>query len=132
MHALRHGPGRLLVAVYGVFALSASARAGYQLVARFDQAPVAYLLSALAAGVYCVATLALARASARSRLVATGAVALEAVGVVVVGALTASGVVVLGDQSVWSSFGAGYGYVPLVLPVLGLWWLRRTRPTPGA
>jgi hypothetical protein len=24
---------------------------------------------------------------------------------------------------VWSGFGAGYGYVPLVLPFLGLWWL---------
>ena len=25
----------------------------------------------------------------------------------------------------WSSFGAGYGYVPLVLPVAGLWWVLR-------
>ena len=31
------------------------------------------------------------------------------------------------DKTVWSHFGSGYGYVPLVLPVLGLWWLRRTR-----
>ena len=31
------------------------------------------------------------------------------------------------DATVWSSYGGGYGYVPLVLPVLGLLWLRRTR-----
>lgn len=126
-HALRHGPGRLLVAVYAVFAISASARAGYQLLTRFEQAPVAYLLSGLAAGVYLVATVALARATATSRVVATAAVGTELAGVVVVGALTAAGVLVLGDASVWSSFGAGYGYVPLVLPVVGLWWLHRTR-----
>jgi len=126
--ALRHGPGRLLVAVYAVFALSACARAGYQLVARFDQAPAAYLLSAVAAVVYLVATVALAAASTASRRVAVAAVGLEAVGVVVVGAVTASGALELGDESVWSNFGSGYGYVPAVLPFLGLWWLHRTRP----
>jgi hypothetical protein len=26
---------------------------------------------------------------------------------------------------VWSSYGSGYGFVPLVLPVFGLLWLRR-------
>ena len=31
------------------------------------------------------------------------------------------------DKTVWSHFGSGYGFVPLVLPVLGLLWLRRTR-----
>lgn len=129
--ALRHGPGRLLVAVYGVFALSALARAGYQLLTRFEQAPVAYLLSALAAVVYLVATVSLARATSRSRSVATGAVLLELAGVVVVGSLTATSLVSLGDESVWSGFGSGYGYVPLLLPVLGLWWLRRTRPAPA-
>ena len=28
------------------------------------------------------------------------------------------------DQTVWSHFGQGYGFVPLVLPVLGLLWFR--------
>jgi len=31
------------------------------------------------------------------------------------------------DATVWSHFGQGYGFVPVVLPVLGLLWLRRTR-----
>jgi hypothetical protein len=26
---------------------------------------------------------------------------------------------------VWSGYGSGYGFVPLVLPVFGLLWLRR-------
>jgi hypothetical protein len=30
-----------------------------------------------------------------------------------------------GHPSVWSGFGVGYGFIPLVLPVLGLIWLRR-------
>jgi hypothetical protein len=29
------------------------------------------------------------------------------------------------DATVWSGYGSGYGFVPLVLPVLGLLWLRR-------
>ena len=29
------------------------------------------------------------------------------------------------DKTVWSHYGSGYGYLPLVLPVLGLWWLLR-------
>jgi hypothetical protein len=31
---------------------------------------------------------------------------------------------------VWSLYGIGYGFVPLVLPILGLLWLARTRPAP--
>jgi len=31
-------------------------------------------------------------------------------------------------ETVWSVFGRGYGFIPLVLPPLGLMWLRKTRP----
>jgi len=31
------------------------------------------------------------------------------------------------DQTVWSTYGIGYGFVPLVLPIAGLWWLLRHR-----
>ena len=58
------GPGRVLVALYAIFALAAGARAAVQLSTRFDQAPLAYLLSALAAVVYVVATVALTRRNA--------------------------------------------------------------------
>ena len=32
------------------------------------------------------------------------------------------------DETVWSSYGAGYGWLPLVLPFVGLAWLWYTRP----
>lgn len=123
------GPGRLLVAVYAVFAVAASARAGLQLVTRFDDAPVAYLLSAVAAAVYVVATVALARDLRRLALLACG---FELVGVLVVGTLSLALPEAFPDQTVWSSFGAGYGFVPLVLPVLGLLRLRVTAADVGS
>jgi hypothetical protein len=30
------------------------------------------------------------------------------------------------EASIWSGFGSGYGYLPLVLPILGLLWIRKT------
>lgn len=120
------GPGRVLVTVYGVFALSASARAGVQIATRFGEAPLAYLLSALAAGVYVLATVGLALPGARSRLLALVACTVELVGVLVVGTASVFAPSAFPDETVWSGYGRGYGFVPLVLPVLGLLWLRRT------
>jgi Na+-driven multidrug efflux pump len=121
------GFGRLLVAVYGVFAISASARAGVQIATEFSQAPLAYLLSAVAAAVYVVATVALARRGERARLVATLAVGVGVCEVLVVGLASVLAPEAFPRATVWSQFGAGYGYVPLVLPVVGLWWIWRTR-----
>jgi len=118
----------VLVAVYAVFALSATARSAVQIATELADAPVAYLLSATAALVYVVATVCLARASAGSRRVALVAITVELVGVLSVGTLTVLDRQLFPDQTVWSGYGAGYGYVPLVLPALGLWWLRHTRP----
>jgi lysylphosphatidylglycerol synthetase-like protein (DUF2156 family) len=123
------GFGRVLVVVYGVFALSASVRAAVQIARDFEEAPVAYALSAFAAAVYVVATVALARGTERSHRVATIAVLIELVGVLVVGTLTLLDPGLFPRATVWSDFGAGYGYVPLVLPFVGLWWLWHTRPT---
>lgn len=120
------GPGRLLVLVYGVFAVSAGARAAVQLATKFDEAPAAYLLSALAAAVYAVATVGLARSGPTARRVAVAAVTVELVGVLVVGTVSLARPDDFPDATVWSGFGAGYGFVPLVLPVLGLLWLRHT------
>ncbi|NTW40635.1 MAG: hypothetical protein HGA44_12235, partial [Cellulomonadaceae bacterium] len=52
--------------------------------------------------------------------------------VLVVGGLSLARPSLFPDATVWSGLGAGYGYVPLVLPVLGMAWLRRTRPGPDA
>ncbi len=128
---MRHGLGRLIVAAYGIFAISATARAGYQIATMFERAPLAYTLSAFAAVVYGVATVAIATASTASRRVALVAVGVELVGVVVVGAATALDAAAFPDATVWSDFGAGYGFVPLVLPVVGLVYLLRSRRHPG-
>jgi hypothetical protein len=123
---LNRGFGRVLVFVYGVFALSASARAGVQIGTRFHDAPLAYSLSALAALVYIVATVALARSSPTSRRVAVAAVGFELLGVLAVGTASLIDGDAFPDATVWSDFGQGYGYVPLVLPFVGLFWLWRT------
>ena len=125
--ATKHGPGRILIAVYGVFALAATARAGVQIATKFSDAPIAYLLSALAAIIYCAATFALAKATNVSRKVATTAIVIELIGVLAIGAFSYAVPDDFPDATVWSHFGQGYGFVPVVLPVLGLLWLRRTR-----
>jgi hypothetical protein len=120
------GPGRLLVAVYGILALAATARGAYQVGTKLDEAPVAYVLSLAAGIVYVVATIALAK---DWRTLAWWAVSIELVGVLTVGILSLSVVEDFPDETVWSSFGQGYGYIPLVLPFLGLLWLWRTGRT---
>jgi len=118
------GPGRVLVAVYAVFALAAGARAGVQLATQFDEAPLAYLLSALAAVVYVLATVGLARGGRGGRRTALVACGVELAGVLVVGTLSLLDREAFPDSTVWSGYGSGYGFIPLVLPVLGLLWLR--------
>lgn len=123
----RSGPGIALITVYGIFSLAAGARSGVQIATRFEEAPLAYVLSAVAAAVYVLATLGLAGDGPRFRRIALVACTFELVGVLSIG--TASVVVpsAFPDETVWSGYGSGYGYVPLVLPWIGLWWLRRTR-----
>jgi cytochrome bd-type quinol oxidase subunit 2 len=120
---LRSGPGRALVAVYAIFALAAVSRAGVQLALQYSEAPVAYLLSALAAVIYVLATVALW--SSRRR-VALAAIGIELVGVLAVGTFSMLDESMFPEATVWSGYGQGYGYVPLVLPILGLLWLRRS------
>lgn len=124
------GPGRLLIAVYAVFAISASARAGYQILTKFAEAPLAYLLSAFAAAVYIVATVSLAKPGRTWFKISVAAVLVELVGVLVVGALSLFDSVNFPHETVWSLFGRGYGFIPLLLPILGLIWLYRRRPAP--
>lgn len=122
-----HGFGRVLVAVYAVFALAASARSIFQLATKADEAPFAYSMSAFAGIVYVVATVALARSQRRLALIT---ISIELVGVLATGALSLLDDELFPDQTVWSGFGEGYGFIPLVLPLVGLWWLRRTASEP--
>ena len=126
--ALNTGLGRVLLFVYGVFALSASARAGVQIATHFSDAPLAYLLSALAGLVYIAATVGLAVGGRRGRRIALLGCSVELLGVLVVGTLSIADRVAFPDDTVWSRYGSGYGYVPLLLPFVGLWWIWRHRP----
>jgi anti-sigma-K factor RskA len=117
-----HGFGRVLVFVYGIFAFAATGRSAFQLATKASDAPLAYALSAVAAVVYIVATFSLATGRRRLALVT---VSVELVGVLVVGLTSVLEKQDFKDATVWSDFGAGYGYVPLVLPLVGLWWLLR-------
>lgn len=117
------GPGRILIAVYAVFALSASARSAYQLLFEFEQAPIAYSLSLLAAIVYIIATVFLSVSTLRKY--AKFAVWFELLGVVIVGTLSILIPEFFNHPSVWSGYGSGYGFVPFVLPILGIFWLRK-------
>lgn len=128
--ATRSGPGRLLIAVYAVFALSASARSVVQIGTQFHKAPLAYVLSAFAALVYILATVCLARASRTFRRIATVSCSVELVGVLAIGTASAVLPSAFPDATVWSLFGAGYGFVPVLLPIWGLWWIHRTSQSP--
>ena len=121
----------MLIAVYAIFALSASARAGVQIATKFGHAPVAYLLSAFAAVVYILATVTLAVGSPAARRIAVLSCSVEFVGVLAIGTWSVADPATFPDATVWSGYGSGYGFVPLVLPVLGLLWLRRWTRRPG-
>ncbi|MFZ2964823.1 MAG: hypothetical protein WA006_09090 [Rhodoglobus sp.] len=123
------GAGRVLIAVYAVLALAATARSFVQIVRDFDEAPLAYALSALAAIVYILATVALIRRGSAWYRVAWVTIVFEFVGVVTVGILSLIDPALFPADTVWSFFGRGYLFIPLLLPVLGMLWLARTRPT---
>ena len=121
------GAGRVLVAAYAVLALAATARSIFQIATKFQDAPVAYLLSALAGLVYILATIALARPEPGWRRIAWITISIELTGVLVIGTLSVFIPELFPADTVWSYFGRGYLFIPLVLPVLGIAWLWKSR-----
>ncbi len=121
----------MLIAVYAVLALAAVARSAFQIATKFDAAPVAYLLSAIAGLVYVLATVALIRPGRAWYRVAWVTIVFELVGVVTVGALSLGDAALFPSDTVWSVFGRGYLFIPVLLPLLGIAWLIRSRPADG-
>jgi hypothetical protein len=126
------GVGRVLIVVYAILAIGATSRAVYQMITVYSTAPVAITLSALSGVIYIVATIALLRRDRAWYRVAWVTISFELAGVLVIGTLSVlipsifvqgSGV----DGTVWSYYGFGYVFIPLVLPVLGMLWLRSRR-----
>lgn len=125
------GPRRVLVALYAIFALAATARAVVQIATVFDTAPLAYLLSLLSGLVYLAAMTGLLSTRRWARPLAWTACGIELIGVLTIGVASLIDPAAFPHDTVWSRFGSGYGYFPVLLPVLGLMWLRYSRGLPA-
>lgn len=121
------GPGRVLVWFYGVFTVAAASRSIVEMILDFEKAPLAYVLSALAAVVYGFITYSLVRGGEKARRAALMCCAAELTGVLIVGTWTLVEPSAFPDSTVWSGFGMGYLFIPVILPVTGMMWLRRAR-----
>ncbi|MCZ0979021.1 hypothetical protein O1L60_07025 [Streptomyces diastatochromogenes] len=119
------GPGMLLVWLYGVMSVGAVSRSIYQIASEFDRAPLAYGLSAVAAIVYVFITYTLVRGGEKARRAALVCCAAELAGVLIVGTWTLVEPSAFPDATVWSDFGYGYVFIPVLLPLTGIWWLRK-------
>ncbi|MER5885847.1 hypothetical protein ABT160_18595 [Streptomyces sp. NPDC001941] len=121
------GPGLLVVWLYGVMSVGAVSRTAYEMLTKFDEAPLAYALSGIAALVYCFITYTLVRGGERARRAALVCCAAELVGVLTVGTWTLLDPSAFPDATVWSEYGMGYVFIPVLLPVTGILWLRGAR-----
>lgn len=123
----RHGPGRVILLLYLVFVIGTVSRSAAQISTRWHEAPLAYGLSALAAVVYVVALVSLSLRGRAAWWVSVVALSVELAGVLVVGTWSVLAPGMFPDATVWSTYGSGYLLIPLVLPVVGLWWLLSPR-----
>lgn len=121
------GPGILLVWLYGVMVVGAVSRSAYQIATEFDRAPLPYTLSAVAGVVYGFITYTLVRGGETARKAALVCCAAELVGVLTVGTWTLVEPSAFADATVWSDFGMGYLFIPVLLPLSAVYWLRRAR-----
>lgn len=126
------GPGTLLVWLYGVMVVGAVSRSVYQISTEFDRAPLAYSLSAVAGVVYGFITYTLVRGGETARKVALACCGAELVGVLTVGTWTLIEPSAFPDATVWSDFGMGYLFIPVLLPLSAIYWLRKGVPTGDA
>jgi hypothetical protein len=118
---------RILPAIYAIFALSATSRALYTLIRKYDEAPFAYWLSLVAALTYIAVTVLLFSRRPGAKSTARAIITFELVGVITVGALSLVLPALFQHPTVWSLFGIGYAFIPLILPVVGLVSLRGSK-----
>ncbi|MFE9838808.1 hypothetical protein ACFYP4_27260 [Streptomyces sp. NPDC005551] len=127
---LIRGPGMLLVWLYGVMVVGAVSRSAVQISTEFDKAPLAYSLSAVAGLVYGFITYSLVRGGETARRAALVCCAAELAGVLIVGTWTLVEPSAFPDATVWSDYGMGYLFIPVLLPLTAMYWLRRARNAP--
>jgi hypothetical protein len=121
---INSGFGRLLIFLYGLFALSALSRGIVELITK-SEAPLSYALSALAGLIYLIGTVCLARSTKISRRVGIVSFSIELAGVIAIGIWTLVDSSAFPTPTVWSDFGFQYAFVPLAMPIFALWWLWR-------
>lgn len=114
----------VLIVVYSILGLAAVGRASYQIIEKFSEAPVAYTVSALSAGLYVLIAVALWR---RWETVALVGSSVELAGVLIVGTLGIVDSDLWPDETVWTGYGSGYGWVPVLLPLVALFFLLKGR-----
>jgi hypothetical protein len=120
---VKRGAWVLVVVVYLILTAAALGRSGFQIATKFAEAPLAYSLSAFSAVVYLVATIALIRGGRAWNIVGWVTLTIELVGVLAVGSVSLSEPGLFPHDTVWSAFGRGYLFVPLVLPAVGMFYL---------
>ena len=113
-----------LVLAYAILGLAATGRSVVQIGTKFDEAPLPYGLSGASAIIYVIIAIALWRGARTLALIGT---VVELVGVLTVGAWGYLQPDLWPAHTVWSGFGSGYGWVPVVLPVVALTLLVRER-----
>ena len=120
-------PRLVLLVTYAILFLAAAGRSSAQLATKASEAPLPYALSAVAAVTYGVIALALWRGTPTWRTVALVGTAVELVGVLAVGTWGILAPDIWPDETVWSGYGSGYGWIPLIVPPLALWALLKAR-----
>ena len=110
----------VLIVVYSILGLAATGRATVQILEKFSEAPVAYTVSAISAAIYILVAVALWRGWHTVALVGTS---IELVGVLTVGTLGYVDADLWPDETVWTGYGSGYGWVPVLLPLVALYFL---------
>ncbi len=125
MSGFIQGAGMILAISYPVLALSTGVRAVYQ--GFFKDEVTNYLavaLSGIAAICYLLATIGFTYRRKWAWQLSVAVLGFETLMTFIVGglSLTTAYADVIG-RTVWRSFGADYGYLPLIQPILGLLWL---------
>ena len=114
----------VLIVVYSILGLAAAGRATVQIMESFAEAPLAYTLSAVSAGLYVLIAVALWRGWETVALVGSS---IELAGVLLVGTLGIVDSDLWPDETVWTGYGSGYGWVPVLLPLAAVYFLIKGR-----
>ena len=121
----------LLVWLYGVMVVGAVSRSVVQISTEFDSVPLAYSLSAVAGVVYGFITYSLVRGGGDGPQGGAGVLRRRVLGVLTVGRGTLVEPSAFPDATVWSDYGMGYLFIPVMLPISAMYWLGRARGAGG-